>query len=68
MLKFTPTGIAKILRKAETHKLYVSNSDTNAVKPRDLTKEIKWAGWAPSFESYLRAIPDRTGVPLSYVI
>ena len=65
---FQPIGIAKILRRAETHKLYVSNSDSNAVKPRDLTKEIKWADWAPSFENYLRAIPGRIGVPLSYVI
>ena len=68
MFKFRPTGIAKILRKAETHKLYVENSASHAVKPRDFTKEIKWADWAPSFENYLRAIPGRIGVPLSYVI
>ena len=37
MFKFRPTGIAKILRKAETHKLYVENSDSHAVKPRDFT-------------------------------
>ena len=40
----------------------------NAVKPKDLTKEIKWANWAPSFENYLRAVPGRTSVPLSYAI
>ena len=73
--------VAKILRKAETHKLYVENSASHAVKepafvstlpkvshavkPRDFTKEIKWADWAPSFENYLRAIPGRIGVPLS---
>ena len=68
MLKFTPTGIAKILRKAETHKLYVANFDSNAMRPRDLTKEIRWADWAPSSENYLRAIPGRAGVPLFYVI
>ena len=68
MQKFEPTGIAKILRKAETHKLYVANLDSNAVKPKDFTKEIKWADWAPSFENYLRAIPGRTRIPLSYVI
>ena len=53
MLKFAPTGIARILRKAETHKLYAANLDTNAVRPKDLAKEIKWADWAPSFENYL---------------
>ena len=31
MMNFKPTGIARILRKAETHKLYVANSDTHAV-------------------------------------
>ena len=68
MLKFAMTGIAKILRKAETHKLYVVNLDSNAIKPRDFTKEIKWANWSPSFENYLRAIPGITRVPLSCVI
>ena len=67
-MKFEPTGIAAILRRAETHKLYVKNSDISAVKPRDFTKDIKWANWAPSFENYLRAIPGRTGIPLSYII
>ena len=46
----------------------MTDSDTNAVRPKDLTKDIKSVDWAPSFESYLRAIPGRTGVPLSYVI
>ena len=62
MLKFTPTGIAKILRKAETHKLYVANLDSNTVRPKDLTKKIRWADWAPLFENYLRAIPGRASV------
>ena len=67
MQEFAPTGIAKILRKAESHKLYIANSTTNAVKPKDFTKEIKWSDWAPYFENYLRSIPGSTGVPLSYV-
>ena len=67
MQEFTLTGIAKILRKAESHKLYIANSTTNAVKPKYFTKEIKWSDWSPSFENYLREIPVRTGVPLSYV-
>ena len=67
MQEFSPTGIDRILRKAESHKLYIANSDTNAVKPKDFTKEIKWSDWVPSFEKYFRAILGRTGVPLSYV-
>ena len=59
MQKFGPTGIAEIPRKAESCKLYEAKSDSNAVKPRDFTKEIKWADWAPSFENYLREIPGR---------
>ena len=38
MQEFAPTGIAKILRKAESHKMYISNSTTNAVEPKDFTK------------------------------
>ena len=68
MKQFEATGIAKILKKAKTHKLSVSNSDTNPVKPRDFTKDIRWTDWAPLFENYLQAILGRTGVPLSYVI
>ena len=68
MMKFKTTGIAATLRRAASHKLYVKNSDTNAVKPRNFTKEIKWADWAPSFDNYLRAIPGRTGIHLSYII
>ena len=53
MQEFAPTGIASILRKAESHKLYIANSDMNAVKPKYFTKEIKWADWAPSFNPSL---------------
>ena len=67
MQEFAPTGIAKILRKAESHKLYIANSITNAVKPKYFTKEIKWSDWAPYFENYLRLILGKTGVPISYV-
>ena len=67
MQEFAPTGIAKILRKAESHKICIDNSTMNAVKPKDFTKDITWFDWAPYFDNYLRAIPVRTGVPLSYV-
>ena len=67
MQQFAPTGIAKILKKAESQKLYIANLTTNAVQPKDFTKKIKQSNWAQSFENYLRAIPGRTGVPLSYV-
>ena len=71
MSQFTTKGIGVLstaLRKAESHKLYVENSSTDAIKPRDFIKDIKWIDWAPSFKNYLRAIPGRTGAPLSYVI
>ena len=68
MEQFIATRIAKMLKEAKTHELYVSNSNTNAVKPKDFTKDIRWTDWAPTFEKYLRAIPGRTGIPLSYVI
>ena len=38
MQEFAPTGIAKILRKDESHKLYIAYSTTNATNPKDFTK------------------------------
>ena len=66
MLHFQLIGISKILKRASSHAIYVSNRN-NAIVPKDFTKAIDWADCAPTFENYLRAMPGRTGVPLSYI-
>ena len=71
MSQFTTKGagvLSTALKKAASHKIYAENSKTDAIQPDKFTKDSKWIDWAPSFENYLRAIPGRTGVPLSYVI
>ena len=71
MLQFTTKGtgvLSAALKKAASYKIYTENSKTDAIQPDKFTKDMKWIVWAPSFENYLRAIPGRTGVPLSYVI
>ena len=66
--QFEKKGISELIQKSKTHELYVINATSNAAKPKDFTNDLKWADLAPSFENYLRAIPGRTGVPLSYII
>ena len=58
------------MRRAKTHQLFVSKSDTisKAAKPVRSMKEVKWEDWAPTFMNYVRAIPGRDGVPLKYII
>ena len=52
------------------HAAYVKNSSAIAetAKPTTFTETTKWTDWEPVFHNFLRAIPGRTGVPLSYVI
>ena len=43
-LSFPDTHMVELLRRAKTHKLFVSKSDTifKAEKPVRLTKKVKW--------------------------
>ena len=41
-------------------------SDT--AKPNRFSDKSKWEEWSPSFTNFLRSIPGRNGIPLSYVI
>ena len=57
------------MRRYTAHDKYINKSATltDAAKPVMFTNEVKWNDWAPSFRNYLRTIPGRDGVPLSYI-
>ena len=66
---FPVADAASLMRRYTTHDKYIKKSATltDATKPVMFTNEVKWNDWAPSFRNYLRTIPGRDGVPLSYV-
>ena len=68
-LAFPVADTATLMRRFTTHDKYVKKSSTlaDAAKPAMFTNEVKWNDWAPSFRNYLRTIPGRDGVPLSYI-
>ena len=69
-LNFPDTHTEELLKRAKTHQLFISKSDTisNATKPVRLTKQVKWEYWAPTSINYVRSIPLRDGIPLKYII
>ena len=66
---FPVADSASLMRRYTTHDKYIKKSATltDAAKPVMFTNEVKWNDWAPSFRNYLRTIPGRDGVPLSYI-
>ena len=62
--------ITKIKQRAKAHRDYVNRYEavSAAAKPKDFTKDSKWEDWSVTFINYLRCIPSKEGVPLSYVI
>lgn len=63
-----PVGrVNELIRRAKTHEKFVKASD-EAIKPKDFKVETKWPEWLPTLVGYLRQLPGRDGVPLSYVV
>ena len=69
-IPFPVIDSSALLVRAATHEKYVKDTDTNsaAIKPRKLTKEVKKEEWLAVFYNYMRIMPRRNGVPLYYVI
>ena len=40
---------------------------TETAKPENVTEKMKWIKWYPTFINFLRAIPGRNEIPLSYI-
>lgn len=69
-VQFPVVDAAKLLRRMKTHEQYVRSSKlmSQQALPQDFTNDVQWEDWHPTFINYLRTIPGRDGVPLSYVI
>ncbi|CAJ1939808.1 unnamed protein product [Cylindrotheca closterium] len=67
---FPVVDAAKLLRRMKIHKQYVYGSKlmSQQALPQDFTNDVQWEDWCPTFENYLRTIPGRDGVPLSYIV
>ncbi|CAJ1955077.1 unnamed protein product [Cylindrotheca closterium] len=67
---FPVVDAAKLLRRMKTHEQYVYGSKlmSQQALPQDFTNDVQWEDWCPTFENYLRTIPGRDGVPLSYIV
>lgn len=66
---FPVQSVADLIRHYKSHKAYVEKSKTitEAAKPIKFKESMKWEDWNPTFLNFLKAIPGRNGVPLSYV-
>ena len=69
LIPFPVQSVADLIRKYQSHKAYVEKSKTitEAAKPIKLKESMKWEDWNPTFLNFLKAIPGRNGVPLSYI-
>ena len=58
-----------LLRRYKSHEAFIAKSKTitETAKPELFTDKVKWEDWSPVFINFLRAIPGRDGVPLSYI-
>ena len=58
------------MRQQMSHQRYIKKSKTiiDTAKPTSFTETTKWDDWQPTFRNFLKGIPGRNGVPLSYVI
>ena len=66
---FPVASVPTLLQRATTHKAFVDKSKTisDTATPAQFTSSVKWVDWVPTFINFLRSIPGRNGVPLSYV-
>ena len=66
-----PMGhVTDLLRRSRSHELFIKKSTmiSDTAKPNRFSDKLKWEDWNPSFINFLRSIPGRNGIPLSYVI
>ena len=69
LIPFPIQDVATLIRNYKSHKAYVDKSKTitEAAKPIKFKETMKWDDWNPTFLNFLKAIPGRNGVPLSYI-
>ena len=59
-----------LIKRMKEHDAYVKKSSalSDTAKPGSFTEQTKWEDWRPVFNNFLRSIPGRNGIPLSYVV
>jgi len=67
--EFPVQETARLITNYKTHQAFIEKTRTisDAAKPGKFKENTKWDDWYPTFLNFLRAIPGRNGVPLSYV-
>ena len=70
LVAFPVANVIPLMDDLQTCRRFEKLSDTLAsqAKPKDFTEGIEWTDWDPTFVNYLRQIPGRTGIPLSYIV
>ena len=60
----------ELIRRSKTHAAFVEKAKTlsDVAKPDTFSDKTNWMDWKPTFMNYLKHIPGRRDVPLSYVI
>ena len=68
--EFDPNLTQELMRRSKTHSAFVEKAKTlsDVAKPDSFTDQTKWLDWKPTLLNYLKHIPGRSGVPLSYVV
>jgi len=66
---FPVADTTTLIRRYKSHEAYISKAKTitENAKPARFKAMIKWEDWKPVFLNFLRSIPGRDGVPLSYI-
>ena len=69
LTEFPVESTALLITHYKTHKAFVDKTKTisEAAKPIKFKENMKWEDWYPTFINFLRSIPGRNGVPLSYI-
>lgn len=70
LLPFPVASMADLLRRYATHQNFLERFKdlTEASRPKKLKSGSIWNDWKPMFINFLRMLPGRDRVPLSYVI
>lgn len=67
--EFPVQDTALLINHYKTHQAFMDKTKTisEAAKPTKFKENMKWEDWHPTFINFLRSIPGRNGVPLSYI-
>ena len=68
-LSFPVQNTAILITNYKSHQAFITKSKivSETARPSKFKENSKWDDWYPTFINFLRAIPGRNGVPLSYV-